>query len=136
MGSVGVVFDTNVLVSALGFGGRPLDAVCRPLGPEYRIVVSRETLTELRGVMEYERLPFTDDERDQYVELLRREAMNVSPETVPAVIDDDPDDDVFLACALAGDAAFIVSGDDHLLSLGNYRNIEIVTPAGFLGRTQ
>jgi predicted nucleic acid-binding protein len=86
--------------------------------------------------MEYERLPFTDDERDQYVELLRREAMNVSPETVPAVIDDDPDDDVFLACALAGDAAFIVSGDDHLLSLGNYRNIEIVTPAGFLGRTQ
>lgn len=48
------------------------------------------------------------------------------------VIADDPDDNAVLSCAKEGDAAYIVTGDGHLLSLGAYEGIRIVTPAKFL----
>jgi predicted nucleic acid-binding protein len=52
-------------------------------------------------------------------------------ETV-AVVTDDQDDDKFLACASAANASAIISGDPHLLGLGIYRSIPIITPAQFL----
>ncbi len=52
---------------------------------------------------------------------------NVLPQSVPAVIADDPDDDHVLACAVSGCADLIVSGDKHLLRLGGqYASIRIV----------
>lgn len=48
------------------------------------------------------------------------------------VIAEDPDDNAVLPCAHEGDAAYIVTGDRHLLSIGAYEGIPIVTPAQFL----
>jgi predicted nucleic acid-binding protein len=48
------------------------------------------------------------------------------------VIADDPDDDAVLSCAKEGNAAYIVTGDRDLLSLGVYEGIKIVTPVQFL----
>ncbi len=45
---------------------------------------------------------------------------------------DDPDDDKFLAAALAGGADVIVSGDMHLLRVSGYRELTVLTPAQFL----
>ena len=135
MGAVTVVFDTNVLVSALGFGGTPLDALLAGW-TDHRPVASEQTLAELDRVMRYERLPFTHEDRQQYLRLLRREFELVAPTRDVDVIEADPDDDAFLACGLAADADFLVSGDDHLLDLGSYRGIEIVTPAEFLSRVR
>jgi len=50
------------------------------------------------------------------------------------VVANDPDDDKFLACAIAANASIIISGDPHLLSLGSYRSIPIMTPAQFLDK--
>ena len=52
--------------------------------------------------------------------------------TIEPVIKRDPDDDKILACATAAQAEWIVSGDDHLLSLKRYKRIPIVTPSQFL----
>ena len=58
---------------------------------------------------------------------LRRMAYMVAPSSVPRVIDNDPNDDHVLACAVAAQADLIVSGDKHLHSLGGvYNNIRIV----------
>jgi predicted nucleic acid-binding protein len=46
----------------------------------------------------------------------------------------DPDDDIFLACALAAGAQYLVSGDSHLLDLGQWRGIEMVTVNDFLAQ--
>jgi uncharacterized protein len=63
----------------------------------------------------------------ELVNLYQAFAQSVAPQTVPAVILDDPDDDHVLACAVAGRADLIVSGDKHLLGLGGqYNNIPIV----------
>lgn len=61
---------------------------------------------------------------------IRRLATMAAPASVPRVIASDADDDHVLACALAGNADLIVSGDKHLLDLGgDYQGIRIVAPA-------
>jgi predicted nucleic acid-binding protein len=51
------------------------------------------------------------------------------PAIIPPVIIEDPDDDVVLACAVAAQVDLVVSGDPHLVKLGQYEGIPIVTPA-------
>lgn len=60
---------------------------------------------------------------------LRRMAHIVAPGNVPRVIENDPDDDHVIACAVAAQADLIVSGDNHLHNLGGqYKGIRIVSP--------
>jgi predicted nucleic acid-binding protein len=56
-----------------------------------------------------------------------------APEGEP-IVTDDPDDDVFLRCAIAAGAAYIVSGDRHLLDIGRYADIPILTVRDFLAQ--
>lgn len=56
----------------------------------------------------------------------------VRPSRPISVITDDPSDNMFLACALAAQASFIISGDRHILAVKTFRDIPIVTPAQFL----
>ena len=49
-----------------------------------------------------------------------------------AVVDADPDDNKFVAVAVASRAEAIISGDGHLLELGSNCDITILTPAQFL----
>lgn len=131
MGTLGVILDTNVLVSALGFGGPPLDTLLRTFDDEVRLVASEETLNELERVMTYDHLPFTDADRAQYVAILRQEADIIRPDESITVVRDS-DDDKFLEVALAGDADYVVSGDRDLLDLGSYRGTDIVAPHEFV----
>jgi predicted nucleic acid-binding protein len=62
----------------------------------------------------------------------RRLVTVVAPAPIPTTVQADPDDDHVLACALAARADLIVSGDRHLLDLGMYRSIRIVTSADAL----
>ena len=55
----------------------------------------------------------------------------VTPEMDLEAVEDDPDDDKILECAVAGNADYIVSGDSHLLDIEEYRGVEIVSPDEF-----
>ncbi|NCO65593.1 MAG: putative toxin-antitoxin system toxin component, PIN family [Candidatus Aquicultor secundus] len=48
------------------------------------------------------------------------------------VITEDPSDNMFLVCAVEGKADFIISGDNHLLDVGTYQGIQILTPCEFV----
>jgi len=48
------------------------------------------------------------------------------------VVDDDPDDNKFLECAVAFDSKIIISGDKHLKEIKKYMAIEIVSPKEFI----
>lgn len=134
MGAITVVFDTNVLVSALGFGGTPLEALLQAFSEDIDVLATEDTLAELDRVLGYHHLPFDETDREQYLTILSREVELVVPGTTIEVVDEDPDDNRFLECGVAGDATFIVSGDRHLLDPGSFREIEIVTSAEFLQR--
>ena len=124
-----VLFDTNVLVSAVVFGGRPGELLNRALRGELEMITSAALMDELEGV-----LIDTFSLDRSYVRSVRSElellAVVVSVPDVPRVVRD-PDDDAVVAAALAGGAMLIVTGDRDLLDLGEYQGVRIVTPRDF-----
>ena len=128
-----VVIDTNVFISAFGWDGKP-EAVLS-LMEQRRIVncITSDIYNELRRVVAYPKLKFSPTLQVNILEFVFSWSRFVQPKNTVAVIADDPDDDKFLACAVAANASAIISGDPHLLALGSYRSIPILTPAQFLG---
>jgi len=56
----------------------------------------------------------------------------VNPQEQICMVKDDPRDDIFLECAAAGECEFIISGDQHLLKLKQYKNIKVITAKEFI----
>lgn len=127
MGAVTVVYDTNVLVSGIAFGGKPWECLLLSFVGGVEMAASERTLTEFERVLSYDHLPFTGEEQQVLPELVRREATVVEPEVTVHEIDEDPDDDKFLECAVAADADYLVSRDDHVLDVGRFRGTDVVT---------
>lgn len=131
-----VVLDTNVLVSALLFGGR-LDALIgRWKSGDLIPLFSRATFAEFRRVLAYPRFGLTAAEINALIEeeiLPWCEVVEVgaAAEDIHGICRD-PGDDIFLACAVAAGADAIVSGDRDLLDLGAFRDIPILSVADFL----
>jgi len=127
------VLDTNVLISAVISTGIPHEIVVAGYEGEYQIVVSVATLAEFRDTLRKypDRFGLNENEIRTEVETLGHFSEFVKPTEDIAAVDADPDDDKFLEAAVAGDAAYLVSGDQHLLALGSFRGIDIVDPRAF-----
>ena len=128
-----VVLDTNVLVSALLFTGELSKIVDLWQRGKAVPLISRETFEELRAVLEYSKFSLAPDEIQGIIEdeiLPYFEVVEVK-ENVRGVCRA-PADDKFLACALAGSAHFILSGDKDLTDLKSYRTIRIIKASEFL----
>jgi putative PIN family toxin of toxin-antitoxin system len=129
---VRIVADTNVLVSALIFPGGPPEALYRlALEGQIGLVTSRPLLVELGRVLT-EKFGWQPERAEEAVGQLIRIAEVVEPRESLAVVDADPADDRVLEAASGGGADAIVSGDRHLLALGEWRGIPIQSTAGFL----
>lgn len=127
------MLDTNVVISAVvsphGSCARLVHAVANKY---LQIFVAEEILAEYRSVLGrpgiVRRHQLTEEEIDRFVELLRSRGETVKlPALIPRV-SRDPDDDMFVACAIAGNADFIVSGDIHLLEHGSFGEIQVLRP--------
>jgi putative PIN family toxin of toxin-antitoxin system len=102
-------------------------------------VISPEIIAEIRATLDYPRIRrkylITDEQVERLIAVLEQDALVVSGEVnTSGVIPDDPDDDKILACAVDGMVDLIVSGDRHLLALGEYKVISIITAREFLER--
>lgn len=134
-----IVLDTNIIVSRFL---TPQGRVARILDlweqDAFDLLISDVILTEYSQVLSYPRLRsvhrLTDAQLEEIDSALRTFAELIVPKKTPAVVADDPDDDHFLACAASGHADCLVTGDPHLLRLGDYDAIPIVRPADFLRR--
>lgn len=132
--AVRVVLDTNVVISRLlSSGGPPARLFNLWRRHVFDVAVSEAILSEYARVLRYPRLQrqhgLTSDEIDEFIADFRAFAVSVTPsESIKAVLAD-PDDDIFLGCAVAAGADYIVSGDAHLLALAVFRGIRILSPA-------
>ena len=128
-----VVLDTNVVVSALVWGGTPFKLLQAATDGIIDLYTSPVLWTELREVLAREhlasRLIAQQSSIEQAAGLYGELAIRVSPLTTPRVVANDPDDDHVIACAVAANAKSIVSGDKHLLAIESYQNISILSPA-------
>lgn len=135
-----VVLDTNLFVSSLLVRqGRPAQVLAAWRERRFVLVTSPAIIAEVRSTLTYppirRKYRLTADLIDGLVGLLEHDALIV-PGTadVSGAIAEDPGDEIILACALDGRADCIVSGDRHLLDLGTYQGIAILTPHEFLVR--
>jgi uncharacterized protein len=128
---VKVVFDTNVLVSALVFpGGRGEAALQRIVEEKDRLLLSKPILDELLGILG--RKFARDAEALSHVAVFLTElSLSVKPRQRLRVVKDDPDNRI-LECAVAGHADIIVSGDRALLALREYQGTKLVSLREYL----
>lgn len=126
-----VVFDTNILVSALVFpGGRAEAALARIIDERDAPVLSRAILDELLGVLA-RKFARDADELSHTALFMSDLAQIVRPRRKLAIVRDDPDNRV-IECAVAGRADAIVTGDRELLALRDYQGIRIISLSEYL----
>ena len=126
-----VVADTNIFISALMFGGLSGLFLDLALVKSFQLVTSPVLLDELDEKLR-SKFGVSSEDADLIRVRLEASALIVEPELALALIRDDPDDDRVLECAFAGKADYVVSGDRHLLRLGSYGAIRIMTIRQFI----
>jgi uncharacterized protein len=125
------VLDSNVIVSGLDWSGAPARTVEAVLAGELTLVTSSPLLVELRRVLAYPKLARVIGEGEKLADLVEMSSIVIEPVSVFDAIEDESDNRV-LEAAVDGGADYIVSGDGHLLTLGVFRGIPIVTPSEFV----
>ena len=129
-----IVCDTNVLVSAIVYGGRPREVLETLITGRTLGFLSPALAQEVREVLRRPKFGLAEPQVDRICTALRDLLHLVYPQEGASVIKEDPNDNAVLACAFEAGADCIVTGDHHLLDLGRYQDIEIVRPSEFLDR--
>ena len=129
-----VVVDTNIFVSSfLSPGGTPRKIIDLWKRGDVILCLSPAIIEEY--VLVLGRLGLEGEpEMDELLGLFRKKSniLFTAPKGDLKVVQADPADDKFIECALHARAALVISRDNHLLDVGNYEGIRIVTPAEFL----
>ncbi len=125
------VIDTNIIVSAYLGGG--LEAVLKAFIQEkFVLIVSKPIVDEYFDVLVRPKFKIKRNEFDDFAALLMSKAEFVTPTETITLIQADPADNKFLEAALEGRAEYIVSGDSHLLELGSFRGVQILSARNFI----
>lgn len=127
-----VVVDTNVLMSAIFFGGPPLRILHAWRSGDVQIVLSKEILQEYLNVSERLSQRYDVTEQKTLLALLAQTAELIAAPWLPKPICEDPDEDKFLACAITSSAAVVISGDKQLLKVSGFQDVEVITPRNFV----
>jgi putative PIN family toxin of toxin-antitoxin system len=123
------VFDTNVFISAVLFGGTPRALLVAAWEGLFQLSISQPILTEINRVL---RSRFNYEA--SLLEELNREIGSLCEWTEPAErirACRDPDDDQVLECAVSARAQYVITGDADLLELDPFRGIRILSPSAF-----
>lgn len=130
-----VVLDTNVLVSGLFFGGIPAQILAGWSAGRFDLVLSPEILEEYQRVSEelVRRYPDLATSLRPIFALITTHALLVAAPALPEAVCADPDDDKFLAAAIAAEAPVIVSGDRDLLRVSGWHGVQVLKPRDFVG---
>lgn len=129
-----VVLDTNVLISGAFYTGPPLQILQSCIKGEFQLVLSPEILVEYRRVGEEFSRKSSNPDFERLLGLLVAQALIVEAPVLDQPACRDPDDDKFVACALAVGADVIVSGDKDLLNISVKLTIPVMRPKEFVDR--
>ncbi len=137
MPKIRAVIDTNILVSGIispkGAPRKVLDLARKEI---FKVVssisINHEVLNVLHRDYIYAKYSINEKTIDDISAFLYEGTILTEDRYAVAKIRKDPKDDKFIACAVEGEADYIISGDEHLLSLKHFKGIQIVDAHGFL----
>ncbi len=128
--NVNVLLDTNIIISAIGFGGKPREILTLVLEKRISAITSPVLLAELEDII-FKKFPPLSPEYKKIEKLIRKKFKIVEPKKTLQIVKDKADNRV-LEAAMEGDCRYIVTGDKELLTLGSFRKIQIITASQFL----
>ena len=121
-----ITADSNIYISALQFGGKPLRLLEQALRGEIEMAISPAILAETLRVLR-DKFRLAPEELSEAEDYIRTCAKAVEPTETIDTVPSDPDDNRVLECAVAAGSDAIVTGDSHLLVLKSFRGADIVT---------
>ena len=127
-----VVLNTNVLISAIFFSGTPSRILTQWKKGYLTTVISKPIIDEYTRVAEEIAAKFPQLNIAPILDLFILNSEIVDTGDLRITACEDPDDNKFIECAIAGKCQIIVSGDKQLLKLKTYQGIEILTPKKFV----
>ncbi len=130
-----VVVDTNVVISsAISVDGNPAKIFKMVLLETIKNYTTTGILEEIRDVLNRPKIArrLSLVERNFIINNFGRFSEKIEPNLEFFEIKEDPDDNKFLECAVSAAVDYIISGDEHLLNVGEFRGIKIVNPADFI----
>ncbi|OGP91654.1 MAG: putative toxin-antitoxin system toxin component, PIN family [Deltaproteobacteria bacterium RBG_16_48_10] len=127
-----VVLDTNVLISAILFGGNPRQILEKAIRGEIRLCISEPILEEFKGVLQRSKFDYSPEMIQVILTELTGIADFVNPSKTIDVVLEDPGDNRVIECAAEAKANYIITGDFQLLKLSRYQNIEVLNAVAFL----
>ena len=135
MGKEKIIIDTNIYISALGWEGKPKKILNKVLAGEYELILSIKQLEEIKRVLNYPKLGFTEEQKNRFLLLLHQIATVVKTKSELDIILRDPKDNIILQPAKNIKIDYIVTGDEDLLILKEFKGAKIISPAKFLEKS-
>lgn len=129
-----IIIDTNVFVSGVFFSGPPFEILDVWRRKKVTLIISPDILSEYQRIGDALAEKFPGVDLEPWIELLMLKAKLVAAPPLPQRVCTDPDDDKFLACAIATKTKLIVSGDKHLLDVSGYQGVTAIRPRAFVDR--
>jgi putative PIN family toxin of toxin-antitoxin system len=127
-----VVIDTNVVLSAILFGGKPKQVLEMALLGSIQLAISESLVNDLQGVLQRPKFELSAQLAQTVVSEYTSIATWIEPSEHFNVVVDDPSDNHFIDCAVAAEADYLITGDRHLLNLGTFKMIKIVSVDNFI----
>jgi putative PIN family toxin of toxin-antitoxin system len=132
-----IVIDTNVFVSAIILPqSAPAQILRSWKSGAFGLINCQKAVDELDEVLQRshiaEKYSIDRRKRESFIDLILENSILVAGDTLVDVVQTDPKDDMFVSCAVEGQAKYIVSGDKHLKNLKRYEKIRIIEPIYFL----
>lgn len=127
-----VVLDTNIIISAIVFGGKPR-IIFELIVSEKKItgIISKPVFNELIGVPKV-KFKYSQNQLIKTEKLIEENFIINNPQNIPKIIEEDYFDNQILAIIDESLVDYIVTGDNHLLKIKAYNNVPIVTPHYFV----
>ncbi len=126
-----VVLDTNVLVSASIVKGKQYELLKLVKTEKIKLILSLGIIKEFEEVINRPKFGFSKIEIEDAVKEILSLSEIVFPTTKIGIIKEDIDDNKILEAAVDGVVDYVISGDPHLLSLKNFKNIKILNTSQF-----
>jgi len=127
-----LIIDTNVFVSGIFFSGPPYSILNAWRHGEISLLISPEILDEYQRTGEKLSNRFTGVDLEHWISLVMLKASLLDTPPLMEKVCIDPDDDKFLALAIASNTKIITSGDKHLLDVSGYHGISVLKPREFV----
>ena len=132
MGKKKIVLDTNLYISALGWGGKPKEIINEVIEGKFELILSKNQLKEIKKVLNYPKFAFTKSQKQIFLKLLNQIATIIETKEKVKIVLDDPDDIIILEPVNEIDVDYIITGDNHLLKIKEFKGAKIIPASNFL----